>query len=105
MDSGGGEHMDTVQLRSIVRLRNLLTNPKIKPRLRSSHVGHRVSVQGHRGQRRDHLRIPLLRRGTRPERERARAELVTAALGGDPGGRNPMLFGLHHDVGFGDRNH
>nr|XP_027122375.1 protein NUCLEAR FUSION DEFECTIVE 4-like [Coffea arabica] len=94
--------MDTVQLRSIVRLRNLLTNPEIKPRLRSGHVGHRVSVQGHRGQRRDHLRIPLLRRGTRPERERARAELVTAALGGDPGGRNPMLFGLHHDVGFGD---
>lgn len=104
MDSGGGEHMDTVQLRGVVRLRDLLTNPEIKPRLRSSNVGHRVSVQGHRGQCRDHLRIALLRRGgIRPERERE--EVVTAALGGAPGGRNPVLSGLLYDVGFGDRNH
>lgn len=90
MDRGGGEHMDPVQLRRIVRLRNLLLAPQIHPIVRPIDARHGIRLQGHRRQRRRHLRPPLLRRRT-----------AERTMGRTRGGGGAVLRGVLYDVAVG----
>lgn len=99
MDRHGGEHMDPVQLRRILRLRNLLLRAQVQPRLRPIHPRHRLRLQGHRRQRRRTLRPPLLRRRRQPRP----ILLLRRAVGGPGLRRDPVLRGLLPHVAVGGR--
>ncbi|KAK2999211.1 hypothetical protein RJ639_023738 [Escallonia herrerae] len=86
IDSDGGEHLDPVQLRRVVRLRHLLLRPQVEPGLRPVDARHRLRLQGHRRQRRRPLRPPLLRR-----HDQAR---LLRAVAGAPGRGGSVLCRL-----------
>ncbi|KAL0364643.1 UNVERIFIED_CONTAM: hypothetical protein Sangu_0561900 [Sesamum angustifolium] len=50
MGGGGGQHLDTVQLRRHLLLRYLLPHPQIHPSLRPIHPRLHLRLQGHRRQ-------------------------------------------------------